>query len=160
MDDVFVNISILNQKSYENFENSHSKDIINVINIGDKYLVKHRARSKDINTLLDNANETHNVSIGVASAITAYARIHMSFFKNNPDFNLYYSDTDSAFVDKPLPDHLVDSKTLGKMKLEHVLNDAILFLSPKVYYLEIVLVCAIKKSRFNDSKSQLIISKK
>jgi len=28
-------------------------------------LVKHRAKSKDVNTLLDNASETHNVSIAI-----------------------------------------------------------------------------------------------
>jgi hypothetical protein len=28
---------------------------------------------------------------------------YMSIFKNNPDFKLYYSDTDSAVIDKALP---------------------------------------------------------
>jgi hypothetical protein len=41
----------------------------------------------------------------------------MSQFKNNPEFNLLYSDTDSAFVDKPLPDYLI-GKELGKLKDE------------------------------------------
>jgi len=77
----------------------------------------------------------HNVSIGIAAAITAYSRIHMSQFKNNPDFNFYYSDTDSVYIDRPLPEHLVNSKVLGKMKLENVLDKAI-FLAPKMYYLE------------------------
>jgi hypothetical protein len=59
----------------------------------------------------------------------------MSQFKNSPDFILYYSDTDSAYINKPLPKHLVDSKTLGKMKLENIIDKAI-FLAPKVYCLE------------------------
>jgi DNA polymerase elongation subunit (family B) len=59
----------------------------------------------------------------------------MSQFKNNPNFNLYYSDTDSIYIDKPLPDDLVNSKVLGLMKLENVCTKAI-FLAPKVYYLE------------------------
>jgi hypothetical protein len=59
----------------------------------------------------------------------------MSQFKNNPNFTLFYSDTDSAYIDRPLPDNMVSSKILGKMKLENVLNKAI-FLAPKVYYLE------------------------
>ena len=47
------------------------------------------------------SNETHsNISIGIASAITAYSRIHMTQFKNNSDYNLYYSDTDSIYIDK------------------------------------------------------------
>jgi hypothetical protein len=81
--------------------------------------------------------ETHNVSVGIAAAITAYARIHMSQFKNNPNFNLYYSDTDSIYIDKALPDEFISSTILGKMKLEYVLTDAI-FLAPKVYYLQTV----------------------
>lgn len=53
------------------------------------------------------------VNIAVASAITSYARIHMSFYKNNPDFKLYYSDTDSIVIDKPAfgdPDIFVGKK--------------------------------------------------
>jgi len=41
----------------------------------------------------------------------------MTQFKNNSEFNLLYSDTDSAFVDKPLPDYLI-GKELGKLKDE------------------------------------------
>uniref|UniRef100_A0A896YS35 DNA polymerase n=1 Tax=Coniophora puteana TaxID=80637 RepID=A0A896YS35_9AGAM len=55
----------------------------------------------------------------------------MLLFKNNPKYNLYYTDTDSIFIDKPLSDNLV-SEELGKMKLEYVLKDAV-FLAPKVY---------------------------
>jgi hypothetical protein len=58
----------------------------------------------------------------------------MSQFKNNPNFVLYYSDTDSAYINKPLPNNMINNKILGKMKLENVLNKAI-FLAPKVYYL-------------------------
>jgi hypothetical protein len=75
-----------------------------------------------------------DINIAIASAITAGARVHMSYFKNNPEFNLYYSDTDSSIVDKPLPSHMVGSK-LGQMKLEHIINRAV-FLAPKVYGLE------------------------
>jgi len=42
--------------------------------------------------------------------------------------------TDSAYINKPLPSEMVNSKILGKMKLENVLTDAI-FLAPKVYCL-------------------------
>jgi hypothetical protein len=104
--------------------------------LGDKVLVQHRSDDKNQQTDLYGTLETHNVSIGIASAITAYARIHMSQFKNNPDFNLFYSDTDSIYIDKPLPKDLVNSKILGKMKLENILDKAI-FLAPKLYYLEI-----------------------
>lgn len=52
----------------------------------------------------------------------------MSYFKNNPNFRLYYSDTDSIIIDTALPDYLVGTK-LGQVKLEHVINRAI-FLAP------------------------------
>jgi len=77
--------------------------------------------------------EVHNVNIAIASAVTAYARIHMSQFKNSPLLpNLYYTDTDSAYFDGPLPDYMKDPKRLGALKLEGVYDKA-LFLAPKVY---------------------------
>ena len=57
----------------------------------------------------------------------------MSFLKNNPKFKLYYSDTDSVFINQPLLDHLIGSG-LGQFKLENIINKAI-FLAPKVYAL-------------------------
>nr|AQU12774.1 DNA polymerase [Thelephora ganbajun] len=72
-----------------------------------------------------------DVNVAIASAITAYGRIHMSYFKNNPLFKLFYSDTDSIVIDAPLPEHLVGNE-LGQLKLEHVIKKAV-FLAPKVY---------------------------
>ena len=68
----------------------------------------------------------------MASFVTAYARIHMSQFKNNKDFIVYYSDTDSLFTNKPLSDNLINEKKLGYMKLEKVLTKFV-GLGPKVY---------------------------
>jgi DNA polymerase type B, organellar and viral len=105
------------------------------------------------------------VNISIASAITSYSRIHMSQFKNNPDFKLYYSDTDSITINKPLQDSMIGS-ALGLMKLENVINKAV-FLAPKVYALitndgkEIVKVKGlshdvISKLTFNDLEVLLI----
>jgi hypothetical protein len=44
---------------------------------------------------------------------------------------VYYTDTDSIYTNKPLPDNYI-GKELGLMKLELVFNDAV-FLTPKVY---------------------------
>jgi hypothetical protein len=138
MIDTFPDITIFNsKKSYLKFEKSHADEILDVIELGEKILVQHRSEEKDQQTNLYGNLESHNVNVAVASAITAYARIHMSQFKNNLDYNLYYSDTDSIYIDKPLPKHLVNSKVLGQMKLENVLKKAI-FLAPKVYFLETV----------------------
>jgi len=72
-----------------------------------------------------------DVNIAIASFITSYSRNHMSYFKNNPNFNLYYSDTDSIVIDAPLPDFMI-GKSLGQVKLEHKINKAV-FIAPKVY---------------------------
>jgi len=136
MNDSFPNIEILTEKEFYKFvDESNDGEIINFIKLDDKTMVTYRSSQADINTMLDGNKETHNVSIAIAAAITAYARIHMSQFKNNPDFNLYYSDTDSAYIDRPLPEHMVNNKILGKMKLENSIDKAI-FLAPKMYYLE------------------------
>jgi hypothetical protein len=58
----------------------------------------------------------------------------MSQFKNNPNINLYYSDTDSIYTDSNIDSTLVDNKILGKLKLEYVCKKAI-FLGPKLYCL-------------------------
>lgn len=58
----------------------------------------------------------------------------MAKFKNQQGhFNLFYSDTDSIIIDKPLPNHLVGSE-LGLFKLEHKIQKAV-FLAQKVYSL-------------------------
>lgn len=137
MIDTFPNIDIMDINDFVKFEKLFSDDIMDFVKLDDKVMVIYRSNQKDINTLLDGHKESHNVSIAIASAITAYARIYMSQFKNNSEFNLYYSDTDSIYIDKPLSKELVNSKVLGLMKLENTLNKAI-FLAPKVYYLETI----------------------
>nr|YP_009498209.1 hypothetical protein [Lactarius deliciosus]AWX52995.1 hypothetical protein [Lactarius deliciosus] len=158
MIDSFPDITIFNDIIlFQEFEKDHAEDITDIIDLDGKILVKHREIKKDINTLLDSAIETHNVNVAIASAITAYARIHMSQFKNNPQFNLFYSDTDSIYIDKPLENNLVSNTELGLMKLENIIEKAI-FLSPKVYilygkdeYLNFMLDCDSKNISVNQS---------
>jgi DNA polymerase type B, organellar and viral len=129
MDDNFIEVNIIHEDYYSDFENKFIDNIIDSKKLGEYVLVRYINDTSDIQD-----DTSHNISIGVASAITAYARIHMSQFKNDSCFNLYYTDTDSIYVDKALPDYLVDSKILGKLKLENISTKA-LFLSPKVYCL-------------------------
>jgi DNA polymerase elongation subunit (family B) len=130
MDDNFATVNIIHKDYYSDFENKFIDNILDTKDLGDYKLITFN----NINTLEDN-NSTHNVSISIAASITAYARIHMSIFKNNQDFILYYTDTDSAYTNKALADYLVDNKKLGKLKLENICKKAI-FLAPKVYCLE------------------------
>jgi DNA polymerase type B, organellar and viral len=98
--------------------------------------ILHLNNGKDLISYLDNKCDKDwdrilNISIPISAAVTAFARIHMSQFKNRDDFTLFYTDTDSIDINKPLEPKFV-GKELGKMKLEHVF-DRILFLAPKVY---------------------------
>ena len=95
-----------------------------------KVLVSYIDDNKIENIISDNYSES-NINVAIASAITAYARIHMSQFKNRLDYNLDYSDTDSIIVDKPLESSLV-GPNLGQMKLENEIVYGV-FLAPKVY---------------------------
>lgn len=86
---------------------------------------------QELETIMSENSTKANISVSIASAITAYARIHMSQFKNTPDYDLFYSDTDSIVTNKPLPDAKV-GKAIGLMKLENNLSEGV-FLAPKVY---------------------------
>lgn len=97
----------------------------------DKYII---VRDSLINLKYDETLDMYHgqdVNIAIASAITSYARVHMSAFKNNPNYNLYYSDTDSIVIDKALDPSFVGN-VLGQLKLEHTIKKAV-FLAPKVY---------------------------
>jgi hypothetical protein len=130
-------ISIYNCSTDEG--RTHFKEMLNIfgqtvedyVKIGDNFLII-RDSFADVkyNEGLDMFHG-QNINVAIASAITAGGRVEMSILKNNPDFNLYYSDTDSVVIDAPLPDNLIGSG-LGKLKLEHTINRAV-FLAPKVY---------------------------
>ena len=87
-------------------------------------------------------NKSHNSSnVAIASFVTAYARIHMSQFFNQKGLSVYYTDTDSIFTDKPLPDHLIDSKKIGFMKLEAVFEYFISLLNKGTQWLKYSIIC-------------------
>jgi hypothetical protein len=129
MDDNFTNINIIHKDYLGDFENKFFDQIDEKIDLGEYMMIFYHN--------LENNNEddsTHNISIPIAAAITAYSRIHMSQFKNNPKINLYYTDTDSIYTDSEMDNYLIDNQILGKLKLEHVCKKAI-FLGPKLYCL-------------------------
>jgi hypothetical protein len=134
MDDNFIFSLIMNKEDYDKYEDlDKDNSILDVIEIDDNYLVQTKNPKVELDTLLDNGSEVHNINIAIAAAITAYARIHTSQFKNNSEYNLYYTDTDSIYIDTPLGNQYI-GKELGLMKLECICNDAV-FLAPKVYSL-------------------------
>jgi len=130
MSDNLGDITILEKDKYDLlFDNTNIKDIID---IESHVIMRNIKESYELETETSHSN----INIAVASAVTAYARIYMSQFKNNPNLpNLYYTDTDSTYFDGPLPDSFISNTELGKMKLEGIYDKA-LFLAPKLYALE------------------------
>jgi hypothetical protein len=129
MDDNFNKIIIIHKDYLGDFENKFIDNITDKIELDDYIIVFYRASDG----VIEDKGE-HNVSVGIAAAITAYSRIHMSQFKNNLDINLYYTDTDSIYTDSDIDKSLINSKILGLLKLENVCEKAI-FLGPKLYAL-------------------------
>nr|YP_009487200.1 hypothetical protein [Russula abietina]AWB36102.1 hypothetical protein [Russula abietina] len=130
MNDQFPSIELIHKDLIKNFENKNLEKIIDRIDLGNQILVIYESEN------VFESYETHNVNVSIAAAITAYARIHMSQFKNNPNINLFYTDTDSIYTDSELDSKFLCDKTLGKLKLEYIAEEAI-FLNPKVYCLKL-----------------------
>ena len=76
--------------------------------------------------------DTSFTPVQIASAITAYARVYMHKYKTDLDNVIYYSDTDSIYCKKLLPDEYVSDSKLGFMKYCGEVSEAI-FVAPKVY---------------------------
>ena len=79
------------------------------------------------------------IATQISAATAAYARIHIFRIKQQlraEGYKIYYSDTDSVYINKPLPrtDPLRSFDTLGKLKPEGSYEKAI-FLAPKIYIL-------------------------
>jgi len=76
-----------------------------------------------------------NLSITTAAATLSYARIHMikimMFILENGG-TIYYTDTDSIVTDFELPEHYIDPVKLGKLKLEHIIEQGY-FVADKTY---------------------------
>jgi len=121
-----------NDELYEMMEHNNILDIMNFDeNLNLITYIPNNKNNDDENSLFNNMTK-FNISISLSAAITAYARIHMSEFKGEHNlYDLYYSDTDSIAIDKPLDDKFV-GKELGQMKLEHIFEKAV-YLGPKVY---------------------------
>jgi hypothetical protein len=154
MTDTFSEIEIIDNKELklEDFKG----EIEEIIDFDNHKLLKLK-NSRSLSNDLNDSTEAHNVNIAIASAVTAYARIHMSQFKNNPSLpNLYYTDTDSCYFDGPLDPSFISSTQLGKLKLEGIYDQA-LFLAPKVYSLkneseEVIKIKGLTKDAIKNNK--------
>jgi hypothetical protein len=129
MDPNFESHKIINTNELDNYLDNYI--VLNYIHFSNNKLLITYKDKNIINDLFTKKENSKNVSVSISSAISSYSRIFMSKFKNNTDFKLYYSDTDSLYIDKPLDDQFIGTE-LGQFKLENIFNKAV-FLAPKVY---------------------------
>lgn len=105
---------------------------------------------EDIKALEKNQMQSSistQASVGIASAVTAYARIKMHKYKLLcSEDSLYYTDTDSLFTTKKIPPQYISETEIGMLKLEGEVRKAI-FVSPKSYYIEYYDGKIVKKSK-------------
>lgn len=111
---------ILDLDEYLKYEDKHLFEIISVRDFGNNQFLVVKEENKKYDVY-----KSHNVNIAIASAITAYGRIFMSKFKNNPEIILLYTDTDSIFILSPLSPDLVSDTALGQMKFVGAFNSGI-----------------------------------
>ena len=100
-------MAVTKDKEYEVFTNYPIKNYIEIDKNITMYLIHNnldRYVVKELNVGLPvdftNSWSAIKSNVAIASAITAYARIEMMKYKTLPDINVYYTDTDSIFVDK------------------------------------------------------------
>lgn len=92
----------------------------------------------DYITLLDkldtSGHKSEKISVAIAAATTAYARIHINKLKKLYENFLIYTDTDSIVTSMPVDPKYV-GKEIGKLKLETEILEGV-FIAPKVYFIE------------------------
>jgi hypothetical protein len=117
-----------------------NNEVTNIVDFGnEKELYSYIPKKVNDNEVFDLLKKDAGyfnmlINVAISSSITSYSRIFMSLFKNNNKIKLYYSDTDSAFIEGNLEDiypELVGSN-LGQLKPEYEFKEAV-FLAPKVY---------------------------
>jgi len=131
-------IPIVNKKICESHNLNYFKVILN-------------EKNKKVSS---NLGVFQDVSIVIASFVTAYARIYMQKIKLailNVGGKIYYSDTDSIVTDlsvEKLKENLYNKigNKLGQLKLEHLLEEAY-FISNKTYILLSTDGTEIKKAK-------------
>lgn len=129
-----------------------SKDICDMHNVDYQQTSLNDIKFKRISKIISKESTHHDVSIAIASAVTAYSRIFMNKIKLDilsKGGKIYYTDTDSIVTDIKLDNSLVGIK-LGQFKLEHEIEEAY-FISTKTYCIRNNKGKVIIKSKTADS---------
>src|SRR5258708_37373976 len=171
-------MKIISKKDIEDLDKNNNISVLSELDNG-KYLVRYRGQINDNirklyskDPLLTGKNKQNNSkyelkksginksktvpsAVHIAAAIASYARIIINVYKNIPGNPCIMSDTDSAVLPYPLPQHLV-GKEIGQMKLEQEITEGI-FIKKKLYYIknsnnqEIIKASGIDSSNLNYS---------
>ena len=124
---------IQNSTFFTQQTNIKTKGIHQIIDITNK---------NNLNPVLDRFNNI-KANVAIASAVTSYARINMIHLKMRliqMGYTLYYSDTDSLFIDKPLPESFINNELGGlKDELKGMIISKAYFLGSKKYGYQIKL---------------------
>jgi hypothetical protein len=104
-------------------------------NIIKKLDVNMKELNQDIDYIGNQSKIPVKTNVAIAAAITALARVDMMEFKNMKDVNIYYTDTDSVIIDKPIK----TGNEIGELKdeLEGGIIEKGIFLGAKKYALKI-----------------------
>ena len=87
-----------NNEGLQTYIDRNKESIQDILEVGDFTIIVQNGVS-----MANFSQDTYHgldVNIAVASAVTSGARVIMSKVKNNPDYVLYYTDTDSAVLMK------------------------------------------------------------
>lgn len=145
MDQYLVNNTVIDKDDIQIEKLLEKIEIEDIIELDDKLLIQYLPAG--FNTYSYQENLDINISVPIAASVTAYSRILMAKFKNNLDYTLHYTDTDSLYLsfksnlDKENFDkQFVDPLKLGYLKIENPkINgeftpyERFYFLGPKFY---------------------------
>jgi hypothetical protein len=107
-------------------------EILDIIKYNDEqclieYITKSSISKKNLSQKQTLKDYNVNTAVQIASAITAYSRVHMSEFLND---SICYTDTDSIYK---LNNEIINDES-GNMKLEYIIKKGV-FIAPKLYYI-------------------------
>jgi len=176
MRDITSTMKIVSKKESQNITSKYNYTLFSELDNG-KVLIKYSSIiDESLRKLLKNFDSKPNPltvksltktrgvpsAVQISAAIAAYARISINKFKNIPGNPCIMSDTDSVVLSKKLPDISI-GKDLGKMKLEHEIEEGI-FIRKKLYALkttnnqEVIKSSGVKSSSLNYDKFKLLLS--
>ena len=186
MKDIEDTLKIVSRDEAEILDKNTNVSIISELT-DDKYFVKYSGQINDKirslykeNPLIINNNVSKTLTktefkefgliknlntpsaVHIAAAISSYARIIINDYKNIPGNPCIMSDTDSAVLPYPLPDHLV-GRELGQMKLENIIKEGV-FIRKKLYCIltesdqEIIKSSGVDSSNLNYSSFKKLLN--